>query len=336
MLMEPHLELLANLVSPVLGALAVTALLLMSTVVTAGKRRRRQWILENREMEWADGSMAEGQTGRRRRPQRASDFLGDLARRLCYAGTFLSALGLIILPSVSVERSARLPLWLEFTGMTSAGALVLFLSWHGWDDDRVSVLRRGLRLAKERALSQRGLTVRDELTHLYTPGFWLRALEFRIARFLRPPTPITCLMIAVKGLRDLRKERGSAAVDVVLTQIGQEIARNVRPTDLVCRYHGPRFAIALFRCPARFGGSVGDRLAANVARAVLDGVTGSYRGRLRLQWEIATFPDEVSTPVRLLRVTGWALDRKMSLLGHLAVDGEGRAVADPDRRVLVD
>ena len=316
------METSVNVLSLLFGGLAIIALLSISGVVAAGKARRRQWMFETQDMERAGNAATQGQIQRTQRAQRASDFLSDLMCPIYYVITMGSIIALVALRSMSIEAGPRALLWLGLTGVTFVGAALLLFYWHGWDDDRDAILRRKLRHAQERALSRRGLTVRDELTQLYTPEFWSRELNRRIGRTIRRPRPVACLMIELEGLEGFRDKHGDHAGDDILNQVGQEIGHNVRADDLVCSYGGGRFAVALFRCPARFGRSIAARVENNVGSLALRATNQRYGSRLLLRWALATLPASESMPTKLLRVTWRALDRKKIWAGNDSAPNE--------------
>ena len=315
------METSVNVLSLVFSGLAMTALLSISGVAATGKARRRQWMLETQNMERAGNVATQGQIQRTQRAQRASDFLSDLIRRIYFIMTMVAASALTVLPSMTVEASTRILLWLGLTGVAYVGAALLLFYWHGWEDEREALLRRKLRHAQERALSLRGLIVRDELTQLYTPEFWSRELNRRVRRTIRRQMPVTCLRIELEGLEAFRDKHGDHADDVIY-QVGQVIGHNVRADDLVCSYGGGRFAVALFRCPARFGRSIAARVENNVGSLALIATNQRYGSRLRLQWALATLPASATTSTKLLRVTRRALDRKKIWASHDAAPNE--------------
>lgn len=306
------MEFLSNVIAPTSGAVAVIALILMSSVVVAGKRRRSQWIHQAQHMDYEKGAALKDHTARAQQTQRASDFLYNLSRRIYYVITLMSAAILLILPFIKIGQTTRVHLFLIFNGVIFLGALILLYSWHGQDDERERFLRKKLRLAQEHVIEKRGLKVRDQLTHLYSTEFWLHGLELQLGRIIRRPIPVTCLMIEVVGLAELRRIHGDKAADRVLIVVSRALARAIRATDLICRCHDQRFAICLFRCSEKFGRSVGKRITTIVTRMVLKGINRHYGRHLELQWEIATLPNDASTPVQLLRLTEQTLIEKIS------------------------
>lgn len=306
------MEFFSRVIAPASGVVAVLALILMSGVVVTGRLRRKEWINQAHHMDYERGAALKDPTASARQTQRAYDFLNNISRRIYYVTTFVSAAMLIILPFIRVEQSTRFYLFFIFNGATFLGALILLYSWHGQDDERERLLRKKLRLAQENAMAKRGLKVRDPLTHLYSTEFWLHGLELQLGRIIRRPVPVTCLMIEVVGLAELRRIHGDKAADRVIIVVSRSLARAIRATDLICRYHDQRFAIGLFRCPAKFGMSVAKRITTIVDRMVLNGINRHYGRRLELQWEVAVLPDDASTPIQLLRLTEQTLSEKVS------------------------
>ena len=270
------------------------------------------------ELERAEGREEATQIRLVRRELRANDFMSGAIRRVYYLITVLSAVALLVLPLMSLEQSRERFAKLALTSTTFLGALALLAYWRGSDDERESVLRKKLRHAQERAHARRGLAVRDELTGAYTLDFWLHVQELRTRRFVWRQKPVTCVMFDVEGLPELRVRRGSAVGDEALVRVGQEIMRNVRPRDLVARYRGQRFVIALDNCPAKLGKRVAERIAINIERLSLQGTNKGHGSNLSLQWSSASIPRDASTPIQLLRVAETTLDLKKSLIPAVA------------------
>ncbi len=312
-----------DLLSPIFGVLALIVLLFMSSAVLAGRHRRRAWKATTEEMARRVGGNG-GEMVRAHGAQRASDSIENLVRRFYYVVATISAMGMVILPVVPVEQKTRFVIWLALTGITFITAFTLLLHWRDWDEEDEALLRRILRSREERALSRAGLIVRDELTGIYTPDYWLHALEIHSSRLLRRPTPVTCLMIDVLGLEDLRRELGNELIDDLLSQIAREIINNVRPDDFVCRIREGRFAIALLRCPSEYADGVGYRVVTNVQFVLMGQLDDRYRSMLQFEWESATLPGDALTPVQLLRVAERSLERENFLPVRVA-EGGGQA-----------
>ena len=181
--------------------------------------------------------------------------------------------------------------------------------WQGWDEDLDRFLRKRLIEAEEKELERRGLPVRDPETGAFTLEFWLHSLETLFGRSLRRSTPISCIVIEVLGITEFGELHSGPALLEVFSGIARSIASNLRGYDIVCRSAEARFAVALFRCPARFVDRVAARVAGNLTRLVLAGVNEAYGVHLGLRWRGATLPDEAVTPIQLLHVAELKLNQ---------------------------
>ena len=270
----------------------------------------------------ADSELTQDHIQKAQFAQRMMDLLSGVLHRIYYVIIIASAVMSIALSFVAVDQNARLHIWLAITGTSWGSALFLALSWRVGDKNQERKMRTKLRRAQEREHSRRGLTVRDVLTHTYTPEFWLHALELRINQTFRRPIPITCLMIEVKGLAELHSTHGNDVGDKVLYRVGQEISRNIHQSDIICRYEDHIFAIALFRCPNKFGRKIAERVIANVTHVVLKWANHHYDSNLHLIWELTTLPGDAVTPVQLLFGTKYFLVQKSRQLSKNEKRGE--------------
>ena len=306
-----------DILIPIGGLLAAVALISASGIIVTGNRRRRQWTTGIRKLHELEGVRQEEQLEKIERAQRANDFLSDSLRRLYYGITLVCVVILISLPFLPGELEAKLRLSIGLTAVEFLGALLLLWFWRTSREDRGGILWREVRRAQEKAHERRGLSVRDELTGVYTLDYWLHSLESSTSGFLRRPLPITALMLEITELGELRTVRGDRVAEDLVLRASQEITRNVRASDLVCRYRGQRFAVALLRCPTKYSEMVAERVTSNVTRLVLQGTNSRLGSNLSLQWAVATMPGQASSPVQLLRLSEASLDMKKSLIAAL-------------------
>ena len=69
------------------------------------------------------------------------------------------------------------------------------------------------------------LEMYDEISGLYTKRFWLKALELRVRRRLRRYAPITCLLLELPELNDMRKIYNDSVADEVAAQFRMPSAK---------------------------------------------------------------------------------------------------------------
>jgi diguanylate cyclase (GGDEF)-like protein len=174
--------------------------------------------------------------------------------------------------------------------------------------------------ADESFSSRHGLRVRDNLTGLQSTEYWIHGLELRLRRMIFNGTPITCLVLQIGGLKELRDRQGDEAANHVLVRAASVLKNNVRSGSLVCRFESASFAVALFQCPKKRGLAVGENLAANIQFEVLDWVQKQHGVELEISWASAIMPGDVSTPVQLLRTADWKLKQQVRALSRSESD----------------
>lgn len=128
-----------------------------------------------------------------------------------------------------------------------AGFGMIFLVWvltaRTWILQR-AVNRRtaALRRSHERL---RQLAITDELTGLYNRRFFLERWDWEYDRAKRYQRPLACLMIDVDRFKQINDRLGHLVGDLVLKQVAQELKNILRQADIVARFGGDEFVIAL-------------------------------------------------------------------------------------------
>ncbi len=85
----------------------------------------------------------------------------------------------------------------------------------------------------------------DELTGLYNRRFFLDRWEWECERAKRYQRPLACLMIDVNGFKQVNDQLGHPAGDVLLKQVAHELQMLLRQSDILARFGGDEFIIAL-------------------------------------------------------------------------------------------
>lgn len=109
---------------------------------------------------------------------------------------------------------------------------------------QAAVSRRtaALRRAAQRL---RQLATTDELTGLHNRRFFLERWPLEYARAMRYGRPLCCLLIDVNGFKHVNDTLGHHVGDLVLQQVARELTANLRQSDLLARFGGDEFIIAL-------------------------------------------------------------------------------------------
>jgi diguanylate cyclase (GGDEF)-like protein len=105
-------------------------------------------------------------------------------------------------------------------------------------DRRTAALRRASARLRE-------LAIRDELTGLYNRRFFLERFEWECKRAKRYRRPFACLMVDLNGFKQVNDRLGHQAGDFVLKQVAQELSALLRQSDVLARFGGDEFVIAL-------------------------------------------------------------------------------------------
>ena len=108
----------------------------------------------------------------------------------------------------------------------------------------------------------------DPLTGLMNRRAFADAMERETARVQRYDVPLSLLLLDIDRFKDINDTRGHAAGDAVLRGVGRVLRRISRKTDLVARWGGEEFVVAL-----PLTGAAGARVAAErLRRAIADEV----------------------------------------------------------------
>jgi diguanylate cyclase (GGDEF)-like protein len=306
------------------GILFMAGLLALGVVMIRAQRRRRQTGEAARKLGPTARASSAEQLRELQRAARASDMVETALRLGYFFLAVAAATASIGLGFTDLSDRVKSVLSIAALGVTSLAAFFVLRYWQsggeGWD----RAVRNRLREAEEGLLSRRGLAARDQATGLYSLEFVLHGLETRLSRLLRRPRPVTCVLLQIEGLPAVRQRLGEALGDDIVQRVGEEVRRNLRTDDLVCRAGGDRILMALMRCPGKYGPTVSRRVATNVQRLILHALGRQHQSELSLVSVYATIPDDASTPVELVHLVESDLEIKRSLLAVRWQDRELR------------
>ncbi len=91
----------------------------------------------------------------------------------------------------------------------------------------------------------RNLSIRDPLTGLFNRRFMEESLDREFARAKRKEISIAIIMVDIDRFKRVNDTFGHEAGDAVLREVGALLQKNVRGSDIACRYGGEEFALIL-------------------------------------------------------------------------------------------
>ena len=146
---------------------------------------------------------------------------------------------------------------------------------HGDQENQIiSIIARELggpiRMATLVEEAQRLATI-DPLTGLMNRRAFLNALDIEIERSMRLDTPLAVMLMDVDHFKAINDNRGHASGDSVLAALGRLVTKQARRVDLVARWGGEEFVVALVGADAVTCLTAAERYREAIQRmAVLD------------------------------------------------------------------
>ncbi len=115
-------------------------------------------------------------------------------------------------------------------------------------------------------------SVTDPLTGLFNRYHFEATLKREVARCLRYKARLALVLMDVDQLKLVNDRWGHQAGDRALSRVARAIQKSLRGTDIASRHGGDEFAIILPDTDARAGRLVAERICANVAASLGEGI----------------------------------------------------------------
>jgi len=128
----------------------------------------------------------------------------------------------------------------------------------------VAIAVRNVQLLEE--TRERG--VRDALTGCVNRAYALEALEKELRRAKRSGRPLSILMFDIDHFKTINDQMGHLCGDALLADVGAQLNRVLRTSDVKCRYGGDEFLVILPDTPAVGAEQVAECVRREIAQLV--------------------------------------------------------------------
>ncbi|QWV95179.1 diguanylate cyclase [Geomonas oryzisoli] len=152
----------------------------------------------------------------------------------------------------------------------------------------------------------RELSIRDPLTGLLNRRHMEESLLREISRATRTNQPLSVIMLDVDHFKKFNDAFGHEAGDHVLKEIGQVLQKNVRDSDIACRFGGEEFTIILPDADCDMAFEIGNRIR-DAVKGLHVIVGKQHLGRISISAGVAVFPVDGDTLQQLLSMADEAL-----------------------------
>jgi two-component system cell cycle response regulator len=164
------------------------------------------------------------------------------------------------------------------------------------------------------------LSTKDPLTGLFNRGYFHERVTAEVSRARRNAQPLSIAMIDVDRFKSFNDTYGHAAGDQVLRVIAGALGSSFRKTDIVGRYGGEEFVIAMPETNAAAGGRKLEEFRQLIAATPVHAKDGNVV-HVTISGGLATFPRDGSHEEEVLAIADARLFEAKGLGRNRIVEG---------------
>jgi diguanylate cyclase (GGDEF)-like protein len=138
------------------------------------------------------------------------------------------------------------------------------------------------------------LAVTDALTGVFNHRFFQEGLNVEILRAARYKHSLSLIIFDIDGFKNYNDRYGHLEGDRVLKNVAQEIRKNVRQVDIICRYGGDEFVVILPSTHTKGAKFVAEKVRNSVSTLDLLNVENHKVIRVTLSGGVAEFKEGMS------------------------------------------
>lgn len=155
-------------------------------------------------------------------------------------------------------------------------------------------------LIKSRDFEQQyKLATTDGLTELYNHRYFQEQMLIMVENAKRYNKEFSLIILDIDYFKKFNDTFGHQAGDAVLRQVAHTLKKNVRATDIVCRYGGEEMSIILPNTPKDEAASTAQKICDRVASNKYK-LNNDKEGQVTISLGVATFPHDGSTPAEII------------------------------------
>lgn len=144
------------------------------------------------------------------------------------------------------------------------------------------------------------LATTDGLTELYNHRYFQEQMIQNIETGKRYNKPFSLIMIDIDFFKKFNDTYGHQSGDAVLKQVAQILKKNVRSTDVVCRYGGEEMAIILTNTNNQDALTTAEKICKAVSEKPLKLVNGNDV-KVTISLGVATYPENGAEPPEMIK-----------------------------------
>lgn len=155
-------------------------------------------------------------------------------------------------------------------------------------------------LIKSRDFEQQyKLATTDGLTELYNHRYFQEQIRMQIEHSKRYNESFSLIIIDIDFFKKFNDTFGHQSGDAVLRQVAQTLKKNVRSTDIACRYGGEEMSIILPNTSKEEVNSTAQKICQRVAQRKFK-LSGDKETNVTISLGVSTFPFDGQTAVEII------------------------------------
>lgn len=146
----------------------------------------------------------------------------------------------------------------------------------------------------------RDLAIHDELTSLYTKGYFSERIKQECANALAKNAIFSLILLDVDSFKDYNDKFGHTAGDIVLRRLTSVMVESLKGVDsIACRFGGEEFCIILPGIDKRKASYIANALRDNIKKEEI--VLRRQKAVVTVSIGVASFPEDSSTEQELIQ-----------------------------------